>query len=82
LGINCIPKTLFPYYSYDLLLGEGDLGKNENNGDQMDPVKVTLSVEKNRDGKMGKIQVYFDYARPRILTVEEYQKEQGWIMEL
>jgi hypothetical protein len=39
-------------------------------------------VEKNRDGKMGKIQVYFDYARPRILTVEEYQKEQGWIMEL
>jgi hypothetical protein len=23
LGINCIPKTLFPYYSLDLLLREG-----------------------------------------------------------
>jgi hypothetical protein len=82
LGINSIPKTLFPYYSYDLLLGEEDLGKNENNGDQMDPVRVTLSVEKNTDGKMGKTQVYFDYPRSRVLTQEEYQKEQGGIMEI
>jgi hypothetical protein len=109
LGINFLPKTLFPYYSYDLLLGEAnekkvetilesiqnlfiadfvailkkeEVGKNESNGEQMDPVKVTLSVEKNRDGKMGKTQVYFDYPMSKVLTQEEYQKEEGGIMEI
>ena len=58
------------------------MGKEESNGDQMDPVKVTLNIEKNRDGRMGKTQVYFDYPRSRVLTQEEYQKEQGGIMEI
>ena len=32
------------------------------------PVKATLKVEKNRDGKTGKTNLYFDYPRSKIWT--------------
>jgi hypothetical protein len=36
-------------------------------------------VEKNRDGKTGKTNLYFDYPRPRILTDED---EFGEVMKI
>jgi len=39
------------------------------------PVKVVLNIEKNRDGKVGKTYLYFDYPGSRFLTVREYREE-------
>jgi hypothetical protein len=39
-------------------------------------------VEKNRDGKTGKTNLYFDYPCFRILTNEEYQEEFGEVMKI
>jgi hypothetical protein len=39
-------------------------------------------VEKNRDGKTGKTNLYFDYPRFRILTNEEYMDEFGEVMRI
>jgi hypothetical protein len=46
------------------------------------PVKAILKVEKNRDGKTGKTNLYFDYPRFRILTNEEYMDEFGEVMKI
>ena len=46
------------------------------------PVKAILKVEKNRDGKTGKTNLYFDYPRSRILTNEEYMDEFGEVMKI
>jgi hypothetical protein len=35
---------------------------------------LSLKVEKNRDGKLGKTEIYLDYLRSRMMTKEEYQK--------
>ena len=57
--------------------------KIESNGDQPPkPVKIYLSVEKNRDGKTGKTNLYFDYPCFRILTNEEYREEFGEVMKI
>jgi hypothetical protein len=39
-------------------------------------------VEKNRDGKAGKTNLYFDYPRSRILTNEEYMDEFGEVLKI
>jgi hypothetical protein len=39
-------------------------------------------VEKNRDGKTGKTNLYFDYPRSRILTNEESMDEFGEVMKI
>jgi replicative DNA helicase len=41
-----------------------------------------LKVEKNRDGKTGRTNLYFDYSRSRILTNEEYMDEFGEVMKI
>ena len=57
--------------------------ENGSNGDQPPkPVKAILKVEKNRDGKTGNINLYFDYPRSRILTNEEYMDEFGERMKI
>ena len=43
---------------------------------------MILKVEKNRDGKTGKTNLYFDYPRSRILTNEEYMNEFGEVMKI
>jgi replicative DNA helicase len=43
---------------------------------------VVLNIEKNRDGKVGKTYLYFDYPRSRFLTVEEYREEYEKIAEI
>lgn len=44
------------------------------------PIRSILKVEKNRDGKTGQVDLYFDYPRSRILTAEEYHEELGSIL--
>ena len=46
------------------------------------PVKGILKVEKNRDGKAGKTNLYFDNPRSRILTNDEYMDEFGEVMKI
>ena len=46
------------------------------------PVKVVLNIEKNRDGKVGKTYLYFNYPRSRFLMVEEYREEHEKITEI
>ena len=41
-----------------------------------------MKVEKNRDGKAGKINMYFDNPRFRVLTNEEYMDEFGEVMKI
>jgi hypothetical protein len=59
-----------------------DNANNQTNGDpEIRPVKVALKVEKNRDGKLGKTEIYLDYSRSRMMTKEEYQKQCEAAME-
>jgi hypothetical protein len=39
-------------------------------------------VDKNRDEKTGRTNLYFDYPRFRILTIEEYMDEFGEVMKV
>jgi len=54
----------------------------EKEGSSLRPVKVVLNVEKNRDGKIGKTYLYFDYPRSRFLTTEEFREEYEKITEI
>ena len=57
--------------------------ENGSNGDQPPkPVKGNLRAKKNRDGKTGKTNLYFDYPRSRILTNEEYMDEFEEVMRI
>jgi replicative DNA helicase len=56
----------------------GGIIRNDNPGSDTEkedqslrPVRVVLNIEKNRDGKIGKTYLYFDYQRSRLLTLEE-----------
>lgn len=61
---------------FGVIMKKDDGGQDNSNGDfQTKPVKVTLKVEKYRDGRLGKTDIYLDYQRSRMLTKEEYQKE-------
>jgi len=63
--------------------GERKILPSQSNGDsEMRPVKVALKVEKNRDGKLGKTEIYLDYPRSRMMTKEEYQKQCEAVMEI
>ena len=54
--------------------------KNKDNADL--PQKVTLKIDKNRDGKTGQTQIYFDYQRSRFLTKSEFLEEFKGILEI
>jgi replicative DNA helicase len=59
------------------------MAKETTDGDQPPkPIKAILKVEKNRDGKTGKTNLYFDYPRFRIFTNEEYLDEFGEVMKI
>jgi len=46
------------------------------------PVKAILKVEKNRDGKTGKTNLYFGYPRSRILTMRSTMSEVWEVMKI
>jgi hypothetical protein len=74
-NISPCPNFGVHYHSFKSL--------NFSDGDQPPkPVKALLKVEKNRDGKTGKTNLYFDYSRSRILTNEEYMDEFGEVMKI
>ena len=77
-GMETISESIQKLFIADFggIIRKDDVDPGEDNQNQgPKPVKVTLSVEKNRDGKVGKVQLYLDYQRSRFLTNEEYQKE-------
>jgi hypothetical protein len=43
---------------------------------------VTLKIDKNRDGKTGQIHIYFDYAKARLLTKEEFNEEYSKVLKI
>jgi hypothetical protein len=68
---------------FGAIMKKDDNGNNQCNGDsEIRPVKVALKVEKNRDGKLRKAEIYLDYPRSRMLTKEEYQKQCEAVMEI
>jgi hypothetical protein len=43
---------------------------------------VALKVEKNRDEKLGKTEIYLYYPWSRMMNKEEYQKQYEAVMEI
>jgi hypothetical protein len=43
---------------------------------------VALKVERDRDEKLGKTEIYLYYPRSRMMTKEEYQKKYEAVMEI
>ena len=84
-GIETISESIQKLFIADFgaVMVKADGGDKELDGEQgIKPVKVMLKVEKNRDGKIGKVYVYLDYLRARFLTKEEYQQEYKSTMEI
>jgi len=51
-------------------------------GESQLPQKVILKVDKNRDGKTGQTHIYFDYAKARLLTKEEFNEEYSEVLKI
>jgi hypothetical protein len=84
-GIETISESIQKIFIADFgaIMRKDDNGNNQSNGDsEIRPVKVALRVEKNRDGKLGKVDIYLDYPRSRMMTKEEYQKQCEAVMEI
>jgi replicative DNA helicase len=70
-GIETISESIQKIFIADFgaIMKKEDNGNNQPNGDsEIRPVKVALKVEKNRDGKLGKVDIYLDYPRSRMMT--------------
>ena len=83
-GIETVSESIQKVFIADFgaIIQRAESPENGSNGDQPPkPVKATLKVEKNRDGKTGKTNLYFDYPRSRILTNDEYMNEFGEVIE-
>jgi replicative DNA helicase len=59
-------------------IGDGNNKVDDNNL----PKKVTLKIDKNRDGKTGQIHIYFDYAKARLLTKDEFNEEYSKVLKI
>ena len=84
-GIETVSESIRKVFiaNFGAIIQRAESPENKSNGDQPPkPVKATLKVEKNRDGKTGKATLYFDYPRSRILTNEEYMDEFGEVMKI
>jgi replicative DNA helicase len=84
-GIETISESIQKLFIADF----GGIIRKDNTASDTDkedpslrPVRVVLNIEKNRDGKIGKTYLYFDYPRSRFLTVEEYREEYEKITEI
>jgi hypothetical protein len=85
LGMETISESIQKVFIADFgaIIQRAENPMDQTNGDQpLKPVKAILKVEKNRDGKVGKMDMYFDYPRSRILTGEEYRKEFGGTLQI
>jgi len=58
-------------------------GDEENKtGESRLPQKVILKVDKNRDGKTEQTHIYFDYAKARLLTKDEFIEKYIKILQI
>jgi replicative DNA helicase len=65
-----------------MIIREDRSSKNKDKDTADLPQKVTLKIDKNRDGKTGQTQIYFDYKRSRFLTNSEFSEEFKGILEI
>jgi replicative DNA helicase len=85
LGMETISESIQKVFIADFgaIIQRIENPMDQTNGDQPpQPIKAILKVEKNRDGRVGKMDLYFDYPRSRILTSEEYREEFGRILQI
>jgi replicative DNA helicase len=77
-------KHFFDWVSdFSAMMIRDDKSSKDKDSDTDDlPQKVTLKIDKNRDGKTGQTQIYFDYKRSIFLTKSEYLEEFKGIMEI
>jgi replicative DNA helicase len=84
-GVETISESIQKIFIADFgaIMTKDASNNSQTNGDsEMRPVKVALKVEKSRDGKLGKVDIYLDYPRSRMMTKEEYQKQCEAVMEI
>jgi replicative DNA helicase len=74
-------KLFIADFSAIMMRDHGD--EAEKNGPPEDfPTKILLKIHKNRDGKTGDLNIYFDYPRSRFLTVRELNQEYRCVLEV
>ena len=84
-GIETISESIQKLFIADfggIIRKDNASSDTEKEDPSLRPVKVVLNIEKNRDGKVGKTYLYFDYPRSRFLTVEGYRDEYEKITEI
>lgn len=84
-GVETISESIQKLFIADFggIIRKDNPGSDTEKEDQsLRPVRVVLNIEKNRDGKIGKTYLYFDYQRSRLLTVEEYRDEYEQITQI
>ncbi len=84
-GMETISESIQKIFIADFgaIMRKDDISNKQSNIEsEMRPVKINLRMEKNRDGKLGKTEIYLDYPRSRMITKEEYQKDCQGAMEI
>ncbi len=85
LGSEMISESIQKLFISDfsaMMIRDDSSSKDKDRDTDDLPQKVTLKIDKNRDGKTGQTQIYFDYKRSRFLTKSEYLEEFRGIMEI
>jgi replicative DNA helicase len=77
-----IQKLFISDFSAMMIRDDSSSSKDKDRDFDDLPQKVILKIDKNRDGKTGQTQIYFDYRRSRFLTKSEYLEEFKGIMEI
>jgi len=75
LGSDMMSESIQKLFIADFsaMMYREDAGKKKTDDGQEDqPKKVILKIDKNRDGKTGMTHVYFDYPRSRLMTQDEF----------
>jgi replicative DNA helicase len=85
LGAEMISESIQKLFIADFsaVMVRDNVGYDENKtGGYRLPQKVILKVDKNRDGKTGQTNIYFDYAKARLLTIGEFNSEYEKILKM
>jgi replicative DNA helicase len=85
LGSEMISESIQKLFISDfsaMMIRDDSSSKDKDKDTDDLPLKVTLKVDKNRDGKTGQTQIYFDYRRSRFLTKSEFSEEFKGILEI
>jgi replicative DNA helicase len=84
IGGETISESMHKLFIADfsaIMMRDRDDEANKKDPEDDFPTKILLKVHKNRDGKTGDLNIYFDYPRSRFLTVRELNQEYMGILE-